>query len=204
MEQFTSVICLSVLLASPAWAQGGRGGRQGGPGDGPLPSGPMCYTRGDAAVRTTDNVANVNGVAVTTQEVVLMGKPGVQNLLHPCPVGFGAADPLASSFFSSELIMAHQQAIGLTDAQRAAIRTLTLDAQKRFVPVQFNVAAEVEKLQNLVNASPVDENATLAAVDRVLVLERDIKREQVTLLVRLKNLLTQQQQETLATLRPHD
>lgn len=76
--------------------------------------------------------------------------------------------------------------------------------QKNFVPVQLKVAAQVETLQTLINASPVNETAVLAEVDRVLALEREIKREQVTLMVRLKNLLTQPQQDLLAKLRPRD
>ena len=201
MKQLLSMTCALVLVASAASAQG-RGGRQGGPGDGPVPFGPLCHTRGDAAIQTTDRIMNVNGVDVPTEVVVLTGKPGVQKLLYPCPAGFGGGDLFANSLFSTDLIMAHQQTIGLSDAQRAAIRTLTLDAQKHFVPVQFQVAAEVEKLQELLDASPVNEAATLDAMDRVLVLEREIKREQVTLMVRLKNLLTQQQQDMLARLRP--
>jgi len=31
-----------------------------------------------------------------------------------------------------------------------------------------------------------------------------VKREQVTLMIRVKNLLSQQQQDALARLRPHD
>ena len=100
--------------------------------------------------------------------------------------------------------MAHQQAIGLTDAQRASVRTLMLEAQKNFVPVQFKVAAEVERLQALINSSQVDERAALDEVDRVLALEREVKRDQVTMMVRLKNLLTQEQQGVLAALRSRD
>jgi hypothetical protein len=182
----------------------GRGGRQGGPGDGPLPSGPLCYNRGDAAMQTTDRTVNVDGVELPTQTVVLTGKPGVKQLLYPCPAGIGGADPFANAFFSPDLIMAHQQAIGLTNEQRATVGTLMLNAQQSFVPVQFKVAAEVERLQTLINASPVDEAAALAEVDRVLTLEREIKREQLVLMIRLKNLLTQPQQEALAKLRGRD
>ncbi|MGH9884140.1 MAG: Spy/CpxP family protein refolding chaperone [bacterium] len=200
MKQLKVVTCVLLCLASTAWAQG-RGGRLGGPGDGPVPSGPLCHNRGDAAVKTTDQLVNVNGVDVPTQVVVLTGKPGAMQLLYPCPVGLGGADPFAKAFFPPELIMGHQQAIGLTDAQRASVRTLMLDAQKSFVPVQFKVAGEVETLQGLINASPVDEKSVLDEVDRILALEREVKREQLILMIRLKNLLTQQQQEALAKFR---
>jgi Spy/CpxP family protein refolding chaperone len=47
----------------------------------------------------------------------------------------------------------------------------------------------------------VDEQQVLAQLERVLAAEREIKKEQVTLLVRIKNKLTPEQQGKLAELR---
>jgi Spy/CpxP family protein refolding chaperone len=47
----------------------------------------------------------------------------------------------------------------------------------------------------------VDETAVLDEVDRILNLEREIKRAQVGLMVRIKNTLTPQQQAKLAEFR---
>jgi hypothetical protein len=52
-----------------------------------------------------------------------------------------------------------------------------------------------------VQGSKVDEAQTLAQVDRVLGIEREIKRAHMGLLVRIKNLLSPDQQGTLAGLR---
>jgi len=49
----------------------------------------------------------------------------------------------------------------------------------------------------------VDEAQTLAQLDKLLNAERDIKRAQIALLVRLKNKLTAEQQEKLMELRRH-
>ena len=108
---------------------------------------------------------------------------------------------MAKYFFSPDLIMSHQPAINLTETQRTSLSALTVDAQKSFVPAQFKIAAEMDRLQSLIGASPVDEGKVLDEVDRVLALEREIKRAQLTLMVRAKNLLTQQQQDALAKLR---
>ncbi len=53
----------------------------------------------------------------------------------------------------------------------------------------------------LLQARPVDESAVLAQADRVMNLEREIKKAHLSLLVRVKNLLTQPQQDKLAALR---
>jgi len=50
----------------------------------------------------------------------------------------------------------------------------------------------------------VDETAVLAQVDKVLALERQVKRTQILLLVRIKNLLTEPQQAKLAELRARE
>ena len=49
------------------------------------------------------------------------------------PVPPPAADPLARFLFPPELVMAHQEAIGLTDKQRSAIQAAVKDAQAKVV-----------------------------------------------------------------------
>jgi Spy/CpxP family protein refolding chaperone len=60
---------------------------------------------------------------------------------------------------------------------------------------------EAQKLNELVQESKVDEAATVAQVDRVLDVERQIKRAHMGLLVRIKNTLTPEQQRRLTTIR---
>ena len=97
--------------------------------------------------------------------------------------------------------MSHQQAINLSDSQRNALQQAMVLAQTTMVTAQLKTAAEVEKLQTLMQASNVDEAKVLEQVDRVLALERDIKRAQLTLMIRIKNTLTPQQQAALTQLR---
>jgi Spy/CpxP family protein refolding chaperone len=202
MKRLIMVVCVALCVVPQTQAQG-RGGRQGGPGT--APTGTLCLNRSDvASIKTTDSTVNVNGNNVPVSEIVIIGKPGVGTLLNACPGGMGGDDPLGMAFFPPDLIMSHQQAIGLTDAQRNSIRTQMQDAQTIFVPMQFKMAAEVEKLQKLIAASQVDQGAVLEEVDRVLAIEREVKRGQLGLMVKLKNLLTSQQQDALARLRPED
>lgn len=111
------------------------------------------------------------------------------------------ADPLTRFLFPTELVMSHQQAIGLTDRQRSAIQEAMKEPQPAFVDLQFRMSAEVEKLQELVQSTTVDEAKVLRQVDRVLDVEREVKHRQLALLIRVKNLLTEQQQAALAKLR---
>lgn len=111
-------------------------------------------------------------------------------------------DPLARFFFPPELVMAHQQDINLTDAQRAAMQKAMKDAQGKFIDTQFAMSAEMSKLQGLLQAKTVDEARVLEQIDRVLGLERDVKHAQLSLMIRIKNQLTEDQQTMLNRFRP--
>lgn len=110
-------------------------------------------------------------------------------------------DPFTRVLFLPELIMQHQREIGLTDAQRQTITSAMQQMQARFVDLQFKLSGENEKLSGLLKVAAPNESQVLAQLDRILALERELKRSQVGLLVRLKNTLTPQQQGRLAQLR---
>jgi Spy/CpxP family protein refolding chaperone len=112
-----------------------------------------------------------------------------------------AGDPFARYLFPPELIMANQRAINLTDAQRNSLQQAMADAQGKFIGLQFKMSSEVEKLQSLLQPASVDEAKVLDQVDRVLSVEREVKRAQLSLMIRIKNLLTEQQQARLGVLR---
>ena len=110
-------------------------------------------------------------------------------------------DPIAKNVFPPELVMKYSQEIGLDDRQRAAIKENVQGVQSKFIDTQWNLQEESQKMVRLLQAQPVNEAAVLAEVDKVLALEREIKRAQISLLVRIKNLLTEPQQAKLQELR---
>jgi Spy/CpxP family protein refolding chaperone len=110
-------------------------------------------------------------------------------------------DPIGQSFFAPELVIQHQEAIGLSAEQKDYFKTEIRQAQLKFTELQWKLQDEMEKLVSLVKQPRVDEQQVLAQLERVLTAEREIKREQVTLLVRIKNKLTAEQQGKLLELR---
>lgn len=110
-------------------------------------------------------------------------------------------DPLAQHVFAPDLVMRHAADIGLDEKQRAAVKEAVMRMQSRFLDLQWEMQAESEKLARLLQASTVDETAVLAQADRVMGLERDVKKTHLSLLVRVKNLLTEPQREKLKELR---
>ena len=115
--------------------------------------------------------------------------------------GMGGPDDFARNLFPPELVMQHQSEIGLQDAQRAALMSAVQQAQAKFTDAQWKLSAEGEKMGRLLANSQVDEAQVLEQADRILGLERDIKRAQISLMVRIKNTLTPAQQAKLMSLR---
>jgi Spy/CpxP family protein refolding chaperone len=110
-------------------------------------------------------------------------------------------DPIGQSFFAPELVIQHQEAIGLSPEQKEYIKTEIRQAQLKFTELQWKLQDEMEKLVGLVKQPQVNEQQVLGQLEKVLAAEREIKREQVTLLVRIKNKLTPEQQGKLSELR---
>jgi Spy/CpxP family protein refolding chaperone len=110
-------------------------------------------------------------------------------------------DPIGQSFFAPELVIQHQEAIGLSAEQKDYFKTEIRQAQLKFTELQWKLQDEMEKLVSLVKQPRVDEQQVLAQLEKLLAAEREVKREQVTLLVRIKNKLTAEQQGKLAELR---
>lgn len=110
-------------------------------------------------------------------------------------------DPFARYLFPPDQVMAHSLDIGLEIAQKTAIKNEIQRVQSRFLDNQFELKTESEKMVRLLQEPAVDEAKVLAEVDRILALEKDIKKSQVSLLVRIKNILTPAQQAKLAQMQ---
>jgi Spy/CpxP family protein refolding chaperone len=112
-----------------------------------------------------------------------------------------ATDPLSGLLFPPDLVMARQNAIGLSEAQKTYLRAEILKAQTRFTELQWQLQDAMEGLIGLLKQPKADEAQVATQLDKVLTSEREIKRAQIGLLVRIKNNLTEEQQQRLQALR---
>ncbi|MGE0158517.1 MAG: Spy/CpxP family protein refolding chaperone [Gemmatimonadales bacterium] len=110
-------------------------------------------------------------------------------------------DPIFQALFPPELIMQHRRAIGLTDEQRDAISQLIQQLQGRVVRLQWELLDEMQQLTEVMSATRIDLDRALDQLDDVLETEKSIKQAHLEMLVRIKNLLTAEQQATLERLR---
>ena len=110
-------------------------------------------------------------------------------------------DPLARVLFPPELVMQHQQDIGLRAEQRVTITKAIQDFQSKVVDLQWRMQDQSQRLATLLDKPAVDQAAALAQVDEVLGVEREVKRAHITLLIQIKNTLSAEQQAKLAAAR---
>ena len=113
----------------------------------------------------------------------------------------GRPDALAEQFFPPDLIMRNSNKIGLTPDQESAIKSQMQQAQSQFIDLEWKLHHEQEAFQELVQKEKPDEALTLAQLDKLLKIENEVKKGQTTLMVRIKNVLTPQQQTQLRTMR---
>lgn len=111
------------------------------------------------------------------------------------------ADPIGDNFFPPELVMQHQQAIGLTDEQKELFKSAFRKAQVRFTELQWQLQDEAEKMATLVKQESINEEQVLAQLEKVLGVEREVKRLQLSLVIQIKNQLTPEQRARLKEIK---
>jgi Spy/CpxP family protein refolding chaperone len=129
--------------------------------------------------------------------------PGADNVLgHPHPPN---PDPLAHLMFPPDMIMAHMRELGLTDEQKTYMRGEIQKTTASFQELQWKLQDQMDLLHETMKSTSVNEQQALAQLDKVLEIEREIKRLHIGLAVRLKNRLTPEQQNQLHQMRmDHD
>jgi Spy/CpxP family protein refolding chaperone len=125
------------------------------------------------------------------------GADNVPNHPHP-PI---PPDPLAHLMFPPDMILGHARDLNLTDEQKAFMRAEVQKATSAFQELQWKLQDQAELLHETMKSTSVNEQQALAQLDRVLEIEREIKRLHIGLAVRLKNRLTPEQQEQLHKMR---
>ena len=100
-----------------------------------------------------------------------------------------------------EAIMQHRRAIQLNDEQRDAITRMIEQLQGRVVGLQWRLLDETESLVEALERPRVDQDRAMDRLETVLDTEKEIKQVHLELLIRIKNVLTPEQQERLDQLR---
>ncbi|MFQ5641159.1 MAG: Spy/CpxP family protein refolding chaperone [bacterium] len=121
-----------------------------------------------------------------------------------CKVLFGQSperDPIEAHVFPPELVMQHQQILSLSAEQKSTLKKEIRSAQSKFTDLQWDLEDEMETFLSLLSQERIDEQQAITQLGKVLELETQIKRTHLTLAIRIKNVLTPEQQAKLQEIK---
>ncbi|MCH9646975.1 MAG: Spy/CpxP family protein refolding chaperone [Deltaproteobacteria bacterium] len=110
-------------------------------------------------------------------------------------------DAIERHFYSPEVVMRLQEEINLTPDQRATLIAELQSAQSDMVPLQFEVKEAQTSLGKLVRQEDLAEKQVVDQARRVMDAEAEVRARHLTLLIRIKNLLTSEQKAHLDQMR---
>jgi hypothetical protein len=117
----------------------------------------------------------------------------------------GAAEPKADVFkgklFAPNVILENKSELGLSKQQFTDIRQAVVEVQASVAGHEWDIAEAYQNIMAELDKSPIDQAQVLEHVDAALRAENEVKKMQVSMLIQLKNLLTEDQVEYLESVR---
>lgn len=143
------------------------------------------------------------------ETIVLAGLLATWTLAQPQPPGPQGPPPieepekarLQDFLFSADLVMRHQRQLNLTAEQRQFIVNHAKAAHSDLMALRWDLQSKLADLTASIEEGSAGEQALLDQLDQVLELERQVKRTQLQLAVRIRNTLTREQVDQLQELK---
>ena len=132
-------------------------------------------------------------------------KKGFLCLLTVVSLGMGAAmaeeprDVFKGKLFAPNIILENRDALQLSKEQFTAIRAAVVKVQAGVAEHEWDMQEAYQALMLELDKTPVDEGRVLDHANTALLAENQVKKKQMAMLVRLKNLLTAEQIDHLET-----
>ena len=109
-------------------------------------------------------------------------------------------DVFKGKLFAPKLILEHQGELQLSKQQFTAIRKAVVEVQSNVAEHEWDMQEAYQALMTELDQTPIDESKVLEQADKALLAENQVKKKQMAMLVRLRNLLTVEQVDYLAAL----
>lgn len=126
-------------------------------------------------------------------------KKGILCLLAVVSLGMGAAlaeepkDVFKGKLFAPNVILENRDELQLNKEQFTAIRAAVVEVQAGVAEHEWDMQEAYQALMLELDKSPIDEKRVLQHASTALLAENQVKKKQMAMLVRLKNLLTAKQ-----------
>lgn len=110
-------------------------------------------------------------------------------------------DVFKGKLFAPNIILEHQDELALSKEQFTAIRAAVVEVQGNVAEHEWDLREAYQRIMTELDDSPVDEQEVLQNVEAALRAENEVKKLQVAMLIKLRNLLTDEQMEYLQSVR---
>jgi len=117
----------------------------------------------------------------------------------------GAADTKEDIFkgklFAPNIILEHQGELELSKEQFTAIKKAVVQVQANVAEHEWDMREAYQSIMRSLDETPINEDQALEFVGKALLAENEVKKEQMMMLIRLRNLLTTEQIAYLESVR---
>ena len=126
-------------------------------------------------------------------------RKGILCLLVIASLGTGTAlaedpkDVFKGKLFAPNIILENRDELQLTKEQLTAIRAAVVEVQASVAEHEWDMQEAYQALMLELDKSPIVESRVLEHAGAALLAENQVKKKQMAMLVRLKNLLTAEQ-----------
>jgi hypothetical protein len=110
-------------------------------------------------------------------------------------------DVFKGKLFAPNVILENQAELELSKQQFTDIRRAVVDVQANVAEHEWDVREAYQSILAELDRAPIDEVQVLEYVDAALRAENEVKKLQVAMLIKLKNLLTAEQVAYLESIR---
>jgi hypothetical protein len=131
-------------------------------------------------------------------------RKGILCLLAIAGLGTAAAlaeenprDVFQGKLFAPNVILEHRDQLQLSKDQFTAIRAAVVEVQAGVAEHEWDMQEAYQALMLELEKSPIDEDRVLEHAGKALLAENQVKKKQMAMLVRLKNLLSPEQVDYL-------
>lgn len=110
-------------------------------------------------------------------------------------------DPFKGKLFAPNLILENQAHLKLSKQQFTEIKAAVVEVQANVAEHEWDLREAYQAVLAELDKSPIDEKKVIEFVNAALLAENEVKKQQVTMLIKLRNLLNDEQVAYLESVR---
>lgn len=114
-------------------------------------------------------------------------------LASPAIAQEGKDEPFKGKLFPPNVILEHKEQLNLTKQQFTDIRAAVVEVQSGVAEHEWDMAEAYQAMMAELDRDSIDQDVVLEHAEAALRAENEVKKKQISMLVKLRNLLNKEQ-----------